>query len=155
MAIIDRVKYDGPGNILVWRYPPDDLSWGTQVIVNQSQEAIFFKGGQALDVMGPGTHTLRADAVDAGGKVVSRIELPFLRETAETVAAAQVATAATQPSIWTEVSTTTVAPDPIWMPAKTERVVFRRVRLFRRVRSSLRLAASIPRTPCSSSRRSG
>ncbi|MEK7233509.1 MAG: SPFH domain-containing protein [Elusimicrobiota bacterium] len=59
MAIIDRVKYDGPGNILVWRYPPDDLSWGTQVIVNQSQEAIFFKGGVALDVMGPGTHTLR------------------------------------------------------------------------------------------------
>ena len=59
MAIIDRVKYDGPGNILVWRYPPDDLSWGTQVIVNQSQEAIFFKGGAALDVLGPGTHTLR------------------------------------------------------------------------------------------------
>ena len=59
MAIIDRVKYDGPANILVWRFPPDDLSWGTQVIVNQSQEAIFFKGGQAMDVLGPGTHTLR------------------------------------------------------------------------------------------------
>jgi hypothetical protein len=28
----------------------------------------------------PGTHTLRADAVDASGKVVSRLELPFLRE---------------------------------------------------------------------------
>ena len=59
MAIIDRVKYDGPGNVLVWKYPAEDLSWGTQVIVNQSQEAIFFKGGQALDVLGPGTHTLR------------------------------------------------------------------------------------------------
>ena len=59
MAIIDRVKYDGPANVLVWRFPADDLSWGTQVIVNQTQEAIFFKGGQALDVLGPGTHTLR------------------------------------------------------------------------------------------------
>ncbi len=59
MAIIDRVKYDGPGNVLVWKYPAEDLSWGTQVIVNQAQEAIFFKGGQALDVLGPGTHTLR------------------------------------------------------------------------------------------------
>lgn len=59
MAIIDRIKYDGPADILVWRYPPDDLSWGTQVIVNQSQEAIFYKGGVALDVLGPGTHTLR------------------------------------------------------------------------------------------------
>ncbi len=59
MAIIDRVKYDGPANVLVWRYPPDDLSWGTQVIVNQSQEAIFFAGGAAQDVLGPGTHTLK------------------------------------------------------------------------------------------------
>jgi len=58
MALIDRVKYDGPANVLVWRYPPDDLSFGTQVIVNQSQEAVLFKGGQALDVLGPGTHTL-------------------------------------------------------------------------------------------------
>ena len=39
MAIIDRVKFDGPGDVLIWRHPPDDLSWGTQVIVNQSQEA--------------------------------------------------------------------------------------------------------------------
>ncbi|MFH2204305.1 MAG: SPFH domain-containing protein [Elusimicrobiota bacterium] len=59
MAIIDRVKFDGPADILVWRHPPDDLTWGTQVIVNQSQEALFFKGGQALDLLGPGTHTLR------------------------------------------------------------------------------------------------
>ena len=59
MAIIDRVKYDGPANVLVWRHPPDDLSWGTQVIVNQAQEAVFFAGGKAMDVLGPGTHTLR------------------------------------------------------------------------------------------------
>jgi membrane protease subunit (stomatin/prohibitin family) len=59
MAIIDRVKYDGPADTLVWRHPPDDLTWGTQVIVNQSQEVLFYKGGQALDVLGPGTHTLK------------------------------------------------------------------------------------------------
>lgn len=59
MAIIDRVKYDGPPYVLVWRAPGDNLSWGTQVIVNQSQEAIFYKGGQALDVLPPGTHTLK------------------------------------------------------------------------------------------------
>lgn len=59
MAIIDRVKYDGPPNVLIWRHPPDDLTWGTQVIVNETQEAIFLKGGQILDVLGPGTHTLK------------------------------------------------------------------------------------------------
>ena len=78
MAIIDRVKYDGPGNILVWRHPPDDLSWGTQVIVNQSQEAIFFKGGVALDVMGPGTHTLRTANIPL---LRGLIKMPFGGET--------------------------------------------------------------------------
>ncbi len=49
-----------------------------------------FKGTSAVS---PGTHTLRADAVDTAGKVLSRIELPFLREDAATVAASQVAVA--------------------------------------------------------------
>ena len=59
MALIDRVKYDGPADVLVWRFPTDNLSWGAQVIVNQSQEAIFYSGGQALDILPPGTHTLK------------------------------------------------------------------------------------------------
>lgn len=78
MAIIDRVKYDGPGNVLVWRHPPDDLTWGTQVIVNQSQEAVFYKGGQALDVLGPGTHTLRTANIPL---LRGLIKLPFGGET--------------------------------------------------------------------------
>jgi membrane protease subunit (stomatin/prohibitin family) len=65
---IDRVKYDGPANVLAWRLAQDNLSWGTQVIVNQSQEALFYKGGQALDLLGPGTHTLKT------------ANIPFLRD---------------------------------------------------------------------------
>ncbi|MBI3552291.1 MAG: SPFH domain-containing protein [Elusimicrobia bacterium] len=78
MAIIDVVKYDGPSGILVWRYPQGDLSWGTQVIVNQSQEAIFFKGGQALDVLGPGTHTLKTANIPL---LRGLIKVPFGGET--------------------------------------------------------------------------
>ena len=78
MAIIDRVKYDGPANVLVWRWPQEDLSWGTQVVVNQSQEAIFFKGGQALDVLGPGTHTLRTANIPL---LRQFIKMPFGGET--------------------------------------------------------------------------
>jgi membrane protease subunit (stomatin/prohibitin family) len=78
MAIIDRVKYDGPASVLIWRYPPDDLSWGTQVIVNQSQEAIFYQGGQALDVLGPGTHTLRTANIPL---LRSIVKIPFGGET--------------------------------------------------------------------------
>jgi membrane protease subunit (stomatin/prohibitin family) len=74
MAIIDRVKYDGPADVLVWKFPSDNLSWGTQVIVNQAQEAIFFKGGEALDVLGPGTHTLRTANIPLLRKL---IQAPF------------------------------------------------------------------------------
>jgi membrane protease subunit (stomatin/prohibitin family) len=67
MAIINVLKYDGPNNVLVWKWRTADdkareqeLRYGTQLIVNQSQEACFFKGGQLTDVFGPGTHTLSA-----------------------------------------------------------------------------------------------
>jgi len=59
MALIDRVKYEGPSDVFVWKWPSDQLSWGTQVIVNQAQETLFFKGGKVLDTLGPGTHTLK------------------------------------------------------------------------------------------------
>ena len=65
MAIIDVLKYDGPNNVLVWKWRPksgsqreEELRLGTQLVVNQSQQAIFVKGGQILDLFEPGTHTL-------------------------------------------------------------------------------------------------
>lgn len=81
MAIIDRVAYEPEktGNVrsedlIIWRWPSDSLTLGTQLIVNQSQEAIFFKGGQAVDIFGPGTHTLAADNLPLLQKLVN---LPF------------------------------------------------------------------------------
>ena len=59
MALINVIKYDARSDeSLVWKYPNEDIRIGTQLIVNQSQEALFFKGGQALDIFEPGTHTL-------------------------------------------------------------------------------------------------
>ena len=58
MAIVDVVKYNGGKNVFAWKYPNSELSTWTQLIVNESQEAILFKGGKAYDVFGPGRHTL-------------------------------------------------------------------------------------------------
>jgi len=59
MAIIDRIKFDSPiDSLLVWKFPSEDLTLGSQLIVNQSQEAVFVKSGQVVDVFGGGTHTL-------------------------------------------------------------------------------------------------
>ncbi len=73
-GIIDRIKYDGPENELVWKFPYDNLSIGAQLIVNESQEAIFYKGGKALDSFGPGNHTLSSSNIPLLQKVVN---LPF------------------------------------------------------------------------------
>lgn len=58
MAIIDVVKYDGNLDVFAWKYPGTELSTWTQLIVNESQEAILVKGGQICDVFGPGRHVL-------------------------------------------------------------------------------------------------
>lgn len=52
------VKYEGDNNTLVWKHPIEDFNLGSQLIVHESQEAIFFKDGQALDLFGAGRYTL-------------------------------------------------------------------------------------------------
>lgn len=51
MAIVSVVKYDGNPDVFAWKYPDSELGTWTQLIVNESQQAILFKGGQALDVL--------------------------------------------------------------------------------------------------------
>ena len=75
MAFIDRVKYDSPDDTsFVWKYPSEDLKIGSQVIVNEGQEVIFVKGGQVLDLLGPGTHTLSTGNIPLLNKLIN---LPF------------------------------------------------------------------------------
>jgi excisionase family DNA binding protein len=60
--IFDVVEY--PSEMLdeiVHRFPETgvaDLRMGSQVIVRESQRAVFFRDGKSLDVLGPGRHTL-------------------------------------------------------------------------------------------------
>lgn len=52
------IKYEGGNDIFIWKHPIEDFNFGSQLIVHESQEAIFFKDGQALDLFGPGRYTL-------------------------------------------------------------------------------------------------
>lgn len=77
MAIIDRIKYDGTPDgspWLLYKYPSESFVVGSQLIVNQGQEALFFKGGEALDLFGAGTHTLQTGNLPILKKLVN---LPF------------------------------------------------------------------------------
>ena len=53
------IKYEGEGDTLVWKHPIEDFNYGSQLIVHESQEAIFFRDGQALDLFGAGRYTLK------------------------------------------------------------------------------------------------
>lgn len=60
--IIDVIEAPNvAGNTIMQRLPetgPGDFRMGSQVIVRESQTAIFFRDGKALDVLHPGRHTL-------------------------------------------------------------------------------------------------
>jgi membrane protease subunit (stomatin/prohibitin family) len=74
MALVDVLKWDANGEELVWKYPSSELSTKTQLIVNESQTAVFFKDGQRFDAFGPGRHTLSTNNIPLLGKFVN---LPF------------------------------------------------------------------------------
>ena len=52
------IKYEGNNETLVWKHPIEDFNYGSQLIVHESQEAVFFRDGQALDLFGAGRYTL-------------------------------------------------------------------------------------------------
>lgn len=74
MAIIEVVKYNGNPDVFAWKYPNEELGTWTQLIVNESQEAVLYKGGQALDVFQAGRHTLETANIPILNNIIN---LPF------------------------------------------------------------------------------
>lgn len=63
MAIAEILMYEGPNDILVWKHPVTDFNTTTQLIVHESQEAILFRNGQALDLFPAGKYTLETQNI--------------------------------------------------------------------------------------------
>jgi membrane protease subunit (stomatin/prohibitin family) len=85
--IFDVVEFvDEASREMVHRIPErgsGDFRIGSQVIVRDSQAAVFFRSGRALDTFGPGAHTITTAniplVVDIIGKAFSG-ETPFKAE---------------------------------------------------------------------------
>jgi membrane protease subunit (stomatin/prohibitin family) len=89
--IIDVVEFlDQTGDEIVHREPewgPGDFRFGSQVVVRESQVAVFFRDGKALDVLGPGRHTITSANIPllssligmaTGGKTPFQAEVIFV-----------------------------------------------------------------------------
>ena len=63
MRIADVIKYEGDNSTFIWKHPVEDFNSMTQLIVHESQEAIFFMNGQALDLFGAGRYTLETQNI--------------------------------------------------------------------------------------------
>ena len=69
MEIADIIKYEGNNNTFIWKHPCEDFNSLTQLIVHESQEAIFFMNGQALDLFTAGRYTLETQNIPLIGKM--------------------------------------------------------------------------------------
>ena len=58
MAVIDVVKMDLAPGVFARKFPGQELSAKTQLIVSESQEAVFLKEGRAYGPFGAGRHVL-------------------------------------------------------------------------------------------------
>lgn len=79
--IAELIKYEGDNSTFIWKHPCEDFNSLTQLIVHESQEAIFMMNGQALDLFGPGRYTLETQNIPKIGGVlknlVSGSQTPF------------------------------------------------------------------------------
>src|SRR3954453_17256275 len=78
MAILDVIEFlDPTGRQIIQRVPEGgsgEFRLGSQLIVRESQVAVFFRDGKALDVFGPGRHTLSTQNIPLLANLIS---IPF------------------------------------------------------------------------------
>ena len=72
MAIAKVIKYEGDNATFIWKHPCEDFNSLSQLIVHETQEAVFFMNGQALDLFGPGRYTLDTQNLPLIGHVLER-----------------------------------------------------------------------------------
>ena len=89
-AIASVIKYEGDNSTFIWKHPCEDFNTSSQLIVHESQTAILFLNGQALDLFGPGRYTLETENIPilrhiinipTGGESAFHCEVYFINKT--------------------------------------------------------------------------
>ncbi|MBP5493331.1 MAG: SPFH domain-containing protein [Clostridiales bacterium] len=87
MELISVIKYEGSNEVFAYKHPKEDFNIGSQLIVHESQEALFFRDGKALDLFTSGRHTLTTQNIPllrdliklgTGGENIFHAEVYFI-----------------------------------------------------------------------------
>ncbi len=74
MALVNVIKWEVNTSELVHKFPIEDLTLGSQLVVYPGQTAFFVKGGQIFDEFTSGTHTIKTENIPLLNKVYN---LPY------------------------------------------------------------------------------
>ena len=92
MAFFEVIKKKKDDQNIVWRYPKRNFNTGSKLIVDESQEALFYSTGKALDLFGPGKYTLSTNNIPiirgllnlpTGGKTPFTCDVYFIDKTVQ------------------------------------------------------------------------
>lgn len=72
MALASVLQYEGDNSTFIWKHLKTNFNTMTQLIVHENQEAVFFMNGEALDLFGPGRHTLETQNIPKIGGFLKR-----------------------------------------------------------------------------------
>lgn len=70
---VSVIQCDMSNQCFIWKHPLENFYTGSQLIVHESQEAVFFLNGQALDSFGPGRHTLTTQNMPIASKIFNKV----------------------------------------------------------------------------------
>ena len=57
-GLVSVIQYEGDNSTFIWKHPVQNFNLGSQLIVHETQEAVFFRDGRALDTFTAGRYTL-------------------------------------------------------------------------------------------------
>lgn len=77
MAIVNIIKYDGGIDEFIWKYPYEEIGTWSQLIVNETQEAILVKDGKICDIFRAGKYILDTKNIPILNKIIN---IPFGNE---------------------------------------------------------------------------
>lgn len=73
MAITTIIKYEGDNSTFIWKHPTTEFNSMTQLIVYESQEAVFMLNGVIMDTFGPGKYNLDSGSLPILGKLFDNL----------------------------------------------------------------------------------